>query len=244
MIVKKIIDGIKTKKIIDLKYIIIELALIFTGITLAAKYNQYQNNLQDEKFLKEAITQIYSELKTDNKVNTIYCNAQKKRTEDIIKLKNILLNKNTNELNTKEIKAIISYLPNTLSLSNSMLGFKKLETKNINLIEDSKTKNNLINYYNMMAYNQIDLNNFNDDIAKVKPFILKYFKNYSLWDNNYDAIIDSNKLVNDTEFLNTINFIISDLKTNIDTNEMGIIPRSREIINELEEKYKFLKEKK
>ncbi len=237
-------DRIKLKKILDLKYIVVELALIFTGVTLAAKYNDYQNDLQDKKFLKEAISQLYSELKTDYQDNAVYLNGQKKRVNKIIKLKNLILNKKGNEINSDEIKKIISNLPNPISLSNSTLGFKKIEAKNINLIKDTKTKNDLLSYYDMMIFNQIDVNNFNKNIIDVKPFMLKYFKNYSFWDMNYDSIIDLDKLLNDSEFLNTLNFIISDLKLNIDTNEKATLPISKQLIEELEQDYEFLKEEK
>lgn len=244
MIVRRILDRIKLKKILDLKYIVVELALIFTGVTLAAKYNDYQNDLQDKKFLKEAISQLYSELKTDYQDNAVYLNGQKKRVNKIIKLKNLILNKKGNEINSDEIKKIISNLPNPISLSNSTLGFKKIEAKNINLIKDTKTKNDLLSYYDMMIFNQIDVNNFNKNIIDVKPFMLKYFKNYSFWDMNYDSIIDLDKLLNDSEFLNTLNFIISDLKLNIDTNEKATLPISKQLIEELEQDYEFLKEEK
>lgn len=244
MIVRRILERIKLKKILDLKYIVVELALIFTGVTLAAKYNDYQNDLQDKKFLKEAISQLYSELKTDYQDNAVYLNGQKKRVNEIIKLKNLILNKKGNEINSDEIKKIISNLPNPISLSNSTLGFKKIEAKNINLIKDTKTKNDLLSYYDMMIFNQIDVNNFNKNIIDVKPFMLKYFKNYSFWDMNYDSIIDLDKLLNDSEFLNTLNFIISDLKLNIDTNEKATLPISKQLIEELEQDYEFLKEEK
>jgi len=242
MILKRILNRIKSKKILDLKYLVVELALIFTGITLASKYNDYQNDLQNKKFLKEAVSQLYSELKTDYQVNAFYCKVQKRRVDEIIKLKNLILNKKVKEINSDEIKKTISDLPITINLSNSTLGFKKLEAKNINLIEDSKTKNDLINYYDMMLYNQLDIDSFNKDIIGIKPFMLKYFRNYSLWDRNYDSIIDMDKLINDSEFLNTLNFIISDLKTCIDTNERATLPRSKKLIEELEDDYAFLKE--
>lgn len=242
MILRRILEGIKSKKILDLKYLVVELALIFTGVTLASKYNDYQNDLQDKKFMKEAISQLYSELKTDYQANTFYVNSLKKRVDETIKLKNLILNKNVNEINSNEIKKTISVLPNIIYLSNNTLGFKKLEAKNINLIEDTKTKNDLLSYYDMMIYNQLDVNNTNKDIIDIKPFMLKYFKNYSLWDYNYDSIIDLDKLINDPEFLNTLNFIITGLKVCIDTNEKATLPRSKKLIEELEEDYKFLNE--
>lgn len=104
MILRRILEGIKSKKILDLKYLVVELALIFTGVTLASKYNDYQNDLQDKKFMKEAISQLYSELKTDYQANTFYVNSLKKRVDETIKLKNLILNKNVNEINSNEIK--------------------------------------------------------------------------------------------------------------------------------------------
>lgn len=100
----------------------------------------------------------------------------------------------------------------------------------------------MLSYYDMMIYNQLDVNNTNKDIIDIKPFMLKYFKNYSLWDYNYDSIIDLDKLINDPEFLNTLNFIITGLKVCIDTNEKATLPRSKKLIEELEEDYKFLNE--
>ena len=120
----------KSKKILDFKNIIIEITLIFIGITLAAKYNQYQTDSQDDKFLKETIFQIYSELKNDKEVNgKYYLKGQEQKLSKIIQLKEAILKKDYSAFEDNSKKKTIAELQSKLSMSNSTLGFKKLIEK-------------------------------------------------------------------------------------------------------------------
>lgn len=245
MRLKKLIEAIKSKKILDLKSIIIEITLIFIGITLAAKYNQYQTDSQDEKFLKETIFQIHSELKNDKEVNgKYYLKGQVQKLSKIIQLKEAILKKDYSALEDNSKKKTIAELQIKLSMSNSTLGFKKLIEKDINLLKNEHLKNKLLSYYEMMDNNLKDLDGFNKDIEFIKPFLYKHFRNIDFFESNFESIVDKDKFVNDNEFLNILNTIILDLKINISTNKDGIIPRNEDLTKELEKEFPFLLEKK
>lgn len=237
MILNKIIASIKAKRIFDLKYIIVELALIFTGITLAASYNDYKNEVQDEKFIKETIIQIYHELKSNNFINTYYTKGQKETLKNIKTLKKYILEHDKKGLQSKEAMIYFSRLTNMLSLSNSNLGFTKLVNKDINLVKNEKVKNEIINYYDSMNYDLKDLDFYNRQILETKPFLIKHFINFNISEENYSSIKNIDSLINDNEFLNNLNFTINSLESYISTNEFGVIPSTNKMIKKLEENY-------
>lgn len=242
MILNKIFRHFKESKILDLKYIIIEIALIFAGITLAANYNNYQNQLKDEAFLKETITQIYEELKTDNQINNLYSKSLKEKLNGLNLIQTILLDKKSDLLNSNDVKNSIASLPNTLSLSNSIIGFNRLKDKNLNLVKNKKIRNELINYYDHMNYNIKDISDFNNDILQIKPYIFKYLKNYNFLERTYDTIINLNDFYEDNAFENQIGFINSDLKMYEDILKIGALPKSVSLLKNLEKEYPYLKE--
>ena len=241
MILNKIYRRFKEIKIFDLKYIVVEIALIFAGITLAAKYNNYQNQLKDEIFLEETIRQIYDELKKDSLANYYYCKGQTQKKEDIEVIKQVFLDKNESRLDSEELKNIFKLLPNTISISNIKLGYQRLSDKNINLIKNNSLKRALIEYYATMDYNVKDVEGFNRNILEIKPFISKHFRNYVQFEN-YDAIIDAKNLMNDDVFLNYLNFIKSDMQLSIDTYNVFFVKKNSKLIHDLEIEYSFLKE--
>lgn len=244
MVLNRIFRQLKERKIFDLKYIIVEIALIFVGITLAAKYNNYQIHLKDEAFLKESIIQIYDEIIGDNRLNTHYSTFVKGKINDLSLVQEYLLNKNFDSINSLQSMRVISNLPNTGSLSNSTLGFERLKEKNLNLVKNSNLRNELVNYYDHMAYNLKDLENFNNDISEIKPFVFKHFRNYDFLDQKYESIVNVDDLFADVAFQNNIGFINSNLKLYDDIIIMGIIPKSNALINSLEKEYPFLKEQR
>lgn len=242
MILKRLLKRIKSQKLFDIKSIAIELALIFTGITLAAKYNEYQNNIQDQKFLKETITQIYSEIKADSLINYYYWTGQNQRIIEMKEINKYITEKNEKKLLSDSLKTYFLKLTNTISISNTTLGFTKLVNKDVNLIKNEKIKNELIEYYNSMSYNEKDVELFNQNILLIKPFVFKHFQNYRSFEN-YDRIIDLKKLIEDVEFLNTINFMISDFETSTNTYLIGIKKSNTKILSDLRKEYEFLTKK-
>lgn len=241
MILNKIFRHFREKKIFDLKYIVVEIALIFAGITLAAKYNNYQNELKDEIFLEETIRQIYDELKKDSLANYYYWKGQTQKKADIETIKKVFLDKDQSKLNSQELKNIFLSLPNTISISNIKLGYQRLSDKNINLIKNNSLKRALIEYHATMDYNAKDVEGFNMNILEIKPFISKHFRNYVQFES-YDAIIDPSNLMNDDVFLNYLNFIKSDMQLSIDTYNIFFVKKNKKLINDLEQEYPFLKE--
>ena len=243
MIVKKIIDGLKSKRVLDLKHIIIEIALIFTGITLAANYNEYQNDVQDEKFLKEIITQIYTEVLEDQKFNISSVGFQEKA---IVNYQNFIKNikeKNIVEINSDESKMTVSNMTDYLNNANNTFGYNKLKEKNLNLIRNQKLKFQLSNYYEMMDKLMSDIKIYDEDKKELKPFIFKYFKNYDYYNYNYDDFTNVDEMAKDDVFINTIYYVISDYKINIDSFKQVGIPTSKKLVTALEKEFKFLKDK-
>ncbi len=242
MILNKIFRRLKKDIRFDFKYIIVEILLIFTGITLAATYNNYQIQLKDEAFLKESISQIYGEIIGDSKVNLHYFNSINSRINNLNRVQEHLLNRDEDSINSIVAMRVFSSLPNTLTLSNSTLGFHRLKEKNLNLIKDADLRNQLVNYYDHMSYNMQDLEGFNSDIRKINPFIFKHFRNYDFLESKYDGIIDINNLFEDYVFENNIGFINSNLEMYEEIIKIGIIPISNSLIKTLEREYPFLKE--
>ena len=240
MILNKIFRHLKEKKIFDLKYIVVEILLIFTGITLAAKYNNYQIQLHDETFLQESISQIHGEIIEDNKINTHYSKFVNGRITSLNLVQEYLLNRNVDSINSITSMRIFSELPNTCTLSNSTLGFDRLKEKNLNLIKNSDLRNQLVAYYDHMSYNMKDLANFNTDIEKIKPFMFKHFRNYDFLQRKYDSIINVNDLFEDYAFENNIGFINSNFEIYGDIINSGIIPKANSLIKTLEKEYPFL----
>ncbi len=239
MILKRLFNRIKSQRLFDFKSIVIELALIFTGITLAAKYSEYQNNIQDQKFLKETITQIYSEIKTDSLINYYYWKGQNQRIIEMKEMNKCITEKNEKKLLSDSLKTYFLKLTNTISISNTTLGFTKLINKDVNLIKNEEIKNELLEYYNSMSYNEKDVELFNQNVLEIKPFIFKHFQNYKSYEN-FDRIIDVQKLIADVEFLNTINYMISDFETSTNTYWVGIKKNNQKILSDLRKEYKFL----
>ena len=243
MIIKKIVDGVKNKKILDLKYIIVEIVLIFTGITLAANYNNYQNDLQDQKFLKEVITQIHSEISDDAKFNKRSIDIQEKKIVEYQEFIKIVKEKSITEINSNKSKEVVSDMTNYIDNSNSTSGYDRLKEKNINLIKNIKLKNQLIRYYEMMNKLMRDVKLFDTDKKELKPFVFKYFKNYDYYNSSYDSFTNIDEMNKDRVFLNTINYVISNYIINIDSFKNGGIPESKKTMEALEKEYEFLKKK-
>jgi hypothetical protein len=242
MVLNKIYRHFREKNILDIKYIIVEIALIFTGITLAAKYNNYQSQLRDEAFLKETIIQIHEELKIDKKINFRYYKFLNNKINGLNSVQEYILSRNLDSLNSSNTEKIFSNLPNTLSLSNSTIGFNRLKEKNLNLIKNGEIRKELINYYDHMYYNLKDVEDFNRDINEIKPCVFKYLKNYDFWNKTYDSITNSDELFEDRIFENRIGFITTNLKTYEDIINKGILPKSNSLIEALEKEYPYLKE--
>lgn len=241
MIFNKIYRHFKDKKILDIKYIIVEITLIFIGITLAAKYNNYQNQLKDEAFLNEAIIQIHQELIKDKEENIVYYEAQKQKAKNISLIRKSFLEKNEIVLKSDSLKNIFIHLPNFISISNYNLGYSKLSNKNINLIENNELKNQIIRYYNNMSYLITDVSSFNKDIEALKPYFLKHFKNFRPFET-FEEIIDIKNMTNDNQFLNSLNFVESDMLINMKSYEDYFIKHNTSLIQSLEKEYPFLKE--
>ena len=242
MILNKIFRRLKENIRFDFKYVIVEILLIFTGITLAATYNNYQIQLKDEAFLKESISQIYGEIIGDSKINIHYSNSINRRINSLNRVQEHLLNRDEDSINSIESMRVFSGLPTTLTLSNSTLGFHRLKEKNLNLIKDAALRNQLVDYYDFMSYNIQDVEDFNNDIRKINPFIFKHFRNYDFLESKYDGIVDINNLFEDYAFENNIGFINSNLEMYEEMIKIGIIPRSNSLIKTLEKEYPYLKE--
>lgn len=242
MILNKILAAIKNKRLFDIKYIIVELVLIFTGITLAASYNDYKNDQQDKKFVKETMVQMYQEIKKNDFANKLYTKGQRDRVAQLKKVKEYILTQNKKALLSKEVMLVFSSLITTITLDNYHLGYTKLINKDINLVKEEEVKNDIIRYYTIMGYCEEDLNGYNNQILETKPFLIKHFVNINIMDHTYAEIKNIDLLINDYEFLNYLNLTINSLELNIESNEKGVLPMTTKLLKTLEEYYPYLAE--
>ena len=241
MILNKIYRHFKESKILDIKYIIVEIALIFAGITLAAKYNNYQNQLKDEAFLKETITLIHSDIKNNiseaNRCNKSYNEYE----DDLFLLRNVLINKNIDSLNSIFFKENILLIALPYPKINNNVGYQTLVNKNISLLKNSELRYELISYYEEVKVSQdnIDLINLNTvEALKTlnKTFLIK--------DHIKSEIIinDNEEIFKNKEFYNSITTSIMIFEGLKGDNKYIIINFGEKLLKNLEKEYPFLKE--
>ncbi len=241
MILNKIFRHFKENKILDLKYIIVEIALIFAGITLAAKYNNYQNQLKDEAFLKETMIQIHEEFEKNIDFATRETKAFEKYKNTLILTKNILVNQNKDSLSLFFFKENLSSLSGPFHIRKIDIGYKTLLNKDISLIKNKKIRFELIKYFDEY---DITLQNINY-INYIQNQNLLYLKDNVKFVNLNKDEIDTNDYkfyFNNQKLLNCFNFSISCYENYIFENEYFNIKLAKELIKNLEKEYPYLKE--
>lgn len=243
MFVNKLLTAIKSKRIFDLKYIVVELLLIFTGITLAASYNDYKNDKQDQKFLKEVITQIHAEIKIDLEKNMINIQNQKKDVKGYLEFIKNLKERNVAAINSEASKKIVSGMTDYFMNWYNYYAFRKLKEKDINLITNDALKDQVERYYSMMDKIEMDVAIFNADKKEIRPFIFNYFKNYDYNNFNYDPFTNVDTMANDNVFLNTVRYTATNYSINIESFELLAFSEAKKTLKALEDEYPFLKEK-
>lgn len=241
MILNKFFRHFKENKILDLKYIIVEIALIFAGITLAAKYNNYQNQLKDEAFLKETISQIYDELnnsieksKNDNK-------NYKKFILDLKLTKNILIHKNKDSLESQFFRDNILLLTVPFHKKNDDIGYQTLIDKNISLIKNKELRYKINKYYDEIKTSHQNIDYVNSNVLEINKIL-----NKTIIINDYNTsefqIIDKQNIYENNEFINCLSTGIISFSGIQGDNKYFTIRLGEELIKNLEKEYPYLKE--
>lgn len=241
MILNKIFRHFKENKILDLKYIIVEIALIFAGITLAAKYNNYQNQLKDEAFLKETISQIYDELNNSIKNSKNYNKSYERFIKDLELTKNILVHKNKDSLESQFFRDNILLLTVPFHKKNDDIGYQTLLDKNISLIKNRKLRYEMNKYYDEIKTSHQNIDFINNNILEISHTLNKI-----IVINDYNTsdfqIIDKQSVFENNELINCINTGIISFSGIQGDNKYFTIKQGEELIESLEKEYPYLKE--
>jgi len=216
-----------------LGYIVLEVVLIFIGITLASKYNLYKEAQKTDKFLIDNLRLYKENLSSNLIVNGYYLRGRKIELDSIVTFKELLITKNYTEEDILKHQKHIVLLFNTLTISNDNTGFKNIYTKDINIIQSSELKQKLIDYNIMMDYNSYDVTAYNRNIERMPDYLFHHFQNINFEKNSIEAVYSLEKLKEDDKLINYLNQIIYERKIYLDLLDRAFVKPTNILIKEI-----------
>lgn len=192
---------------VKINSVLLEILLIFIGVTISGIFADYIENSKDNKFIKENLKLYRKELIDNNKVNNLYYSLRSKNLLKLKEFNEMVANKNLNENDLKNFTNSINFAVTGGSISNNNYGYKNIINKDINLIKNTDFKNSLLDFNDFLIHNIEDFETANQYNRLFKNNI----ENYIRYDYKNRVILSTKNLQNikkDFSFLNRLNDII------------------------------------
>jgi len=206
-----------------LRYAIGEIVLVVIGILIALSINNWNNQKirsnEEVSLLQDMVVDLNQNINVNNKVLKIHDYALNRN----IALYQVLLKKTVDYDSTHLlIKSLISSATPTYSTS----AYKTISQIGLNIIQNDSLRKSIIRYYeNVIPYANAKANldpKFQFQTL-LKPYYNKYFK---IKLNSNDSIINtinnSDKMLDDNEFINELNDAIEWRETLMTIHKRGI----------------------
>ena len=191
------------------KYAIGEIVLVVTGILIALSINNWNNQQirsnEEVSLLKDMIVDLNQNIKINNTVLKIHDYTLNRN----IALYQVLLKKTVDYDSTPLlIKSLISSATPTYSTS----AYKTISQIGLNIIQNDSLRKSIIRYYEHVipyANAKANLDPKFQFQTLLKPYYNKYFKiKLNLNDSIINTINNSDKMIDDNEFINELNTAI------------------------------------
>lgn len=186
-------------------YLLIEVFLIFIGISAANYFQGIKTNSNNKNFVKENLELFSNELSKNIKVNNHYKKVHIKLNQEISELSNRLFNsQDTNNLFNNQ-KRLIALIDN-ISISDYKQGVENIIQKDINLLKSQKMINTIESV--LLSFDQTNrtLRIYNTEIDKLRELIFKNFE-FDFNNNKILSIKDIESLKNDLHFKNQFLYV-------------------------------------
>ncbi len=186
-------------------YLLIEVFLIFIGITTANYFQEIKINNNNKKFIKENLLLFENELNKNIKVNNHYIKAHLKLNVKFDNLANQLFNTMDTNQFIENNKSLV-FLIDNLSICDFNQGVENIVKKDINLLKN----NDMINIIesSLLDFDQVrsTLKGFNSEIEKLKSIIFINFE-IDFNENKILSVKDLEVLKKNYQFKNQMLFV-------------------------------------
>lgn len=216
----------------NIKHILIEIALIAIGVLLATSVSSIIEKQQEQSYIRTNLALAVVNLKENNRINEIYMKAHKNQLRNYRALQKRIRLRDDSWLDDKDQLILLS---TTLSLSNANVGINNIINNNINGISDAELRIQLIDYLDFMGHNITDLDNFNTSIDLYSNLMSKHCEDVNYSNVSFKSIVNLDDFYADHEMQNQLDRVLFDREIYIDIIEHGIMSKSNELIDNINE---------
>lgn len=220
----------KIIKRMQLKYILVEIALICIGVLLATYMTSRVQKNQNQKFIKNNLILAINDLSENDRINTHYWKHHKKLLEEYREMQKWIKAKDTVWFEKKDL---LLQLSTHISLANENVGFLNIVNNDINKIEDKQLKLQIIDYLDFMKQNMLDMNSFNANIDGYSNLSSKHFIDADYGKGTFARMGDFEKFYSDYETQNQLDKVLFERLIYLELIEFGIKPKIHELIKRI-----------
>lgn len=215
-----------------MRYVILEIILICTGVMLATFINNRIQHNDNNKLIRENLMMTIENLKDNLEVNKYYLKIEKDRLEKYQRWNVKIKKKDSSWMENKDY---LVDLTNIMHISNHNIGIKNLLSIDVHKVKSRSFVLDCYKYAELMGYGIEDLNNFNRSIENYAYSVSPYLIDVNFLKGTVQGVSDIERFYADNGLQNQINRLIYERDIYLDTMEKAILPRTSELISKLEE---------